>query len=729
MVNSDWQPTSLQQQIQVLESLCQRLQKAKTIQQKVLVADEQPQVRVFLRTSPSLAAYLNTVSPEAAFVIKIILAIGQGEIIFDPLINIEKSSDCLQELVQTLLKIEKFYTAIGGIAGYHLTVLKFILEKEAPHTPLSESVRYFTPEGIDISKPTPEVHQMIRWGIEQLEKMAEIYPVGGAGDRLQLLDEKTGEPLPAAQLPFCGRTLIEGLIRDLQGREYLHYKLCGKQLITPIAIMTSHEKHNHEHICQICEDHQWFGRPRESFLFFIQLLVPVITKEGKWVMSSPLHLALKPGGHGVIWKEALDQGVFDWLKQQNRTKALIRQINNPIAGTDNGLIAFAGLGSKRNKDFGFASCFRLLNTAEGMDVLIERKIDDGFEYRITNIEYTEFEQRGVKDAPSSPDSPYSLFPANTNILFIDLEAIKDAVAICPIPGMLINMKNTVSCSDSHGQEIQVQAGRLESTMQNIADYIVEKHPFPLEEGKRGDLRTYLTYNQRNKTISVTKQIFVPGKPLVGTPEGCFYDLMSNYHDLLTNYCMLELPDLPDEMSYLQQGPSFLVHIHPALGMLYSVIAQKIRGGSLAFGSEWILEIAEVDIENLQLEGSLIVEADSVMGKSNEEGIVVYSSNCGKCVLKNVVVKNQGIDRNSHNHFWKNQINRKECLHIVLHGNAEFTAENVVLSGDYFIEVPEGEHMKAYLQGDEVLFRTEKIDSPTWQWNYSFDKKDRIVLRK
>ena len=46
--------------------------------------------------------------------------------------------------------------------------------------------------------------------------MGEIYPLGGAADRLGLVDPDTGECLPAAMLSYCGRTLLEGLIRDLQ---------------------------------------------------------------------------------------------------------------------------------------------------------------------------------------------------------------------------------------------------------------------------------------------------------------------------------------------------------------------------------------------------------------------------------------------------------------------------------------------------------------------------------
>lgn len=46
--------------------------------------------------------------------------------------------------------------------------------------------------------------------------LGEMYPLGGSADRLGLVDPNSGECLPAAMLPFCGRTLLEGLIRDLQ---------------------------------------------------------------------------------------------------------------------------------------------------------------------------------------------------------------------------------------------------------------------------------------------------------------------------------------------------------------------------------------------------------------------------------------------------------------------------------------------------------------------------------
>lgn len=48
--------------------------------------------------------------------------------------------------------------------------------------------------------------------------------------------------------------------------------------------------------------------------------------DGRWLLSAPLQPLMKPGGHGVIWKLMLDSGVFDWLRAQGRSAAIVRQI-------------------------------------------------------------------------------------------------------------------------------------------------------------------------------------------------------------------------------------------------------------------------------------------------------------------------------------------------------------------------------------------------------------------
>lgn len=722
------QTSHIQTKIQAVEQLVEALRNAANMVEKLEILDRYPHVQEFLTKHPALTQCLNSLSPEDQYLMKSVIALGQGPIVFRNFDDDKSKRLQLIELLNNLAQIERFYSVIGGIIGYHLTVLKLIVERDGSQRN-ANGVSYHMPVGLDISQDTEEVRNSIRQGIASIKNMAEIYPVGGSGDRLDLHDDATGEALPVASLPFGGRPLLEGLIQDLQAREYLYYKIYDEQLDTPIAMMTSLEKNNHQNIIALCRDHQWFGRDPDSIRFFTQPLVPVLTIEGDWVMRNSFVLMMKPGGHGVIWKLAKNEGIFDWLLSKNRTHALVRQINNPIAGTDYGLIAFLGYGNLNKKIFGFASCQRRLNAPEGMDVLTEVVGNQGVDYCITNIEYTEFEQQGIHDVPVEPGGQYSKFPANTNILFVDLKAIQPIVETCPVPGMLINMKNSVKMIDGEGRERTIAAGRLESTMQNIADYIVDQYPKKPDEVTPAMLSSYITFNERKKTLSVTKKAAKQDGSLLDTPEGCFYEMQQNQFELLTRFCGMKVPDLGNEQHYRQRGPEFIVRLHPAIGPLYRIIAQKIYGGSLSIRSELQLEIAEVEIKNLNLDGSLLVVADSVMGKKNEKGKIEYSQETGKCILRSVTVNNKGIDREAQNNFAMNQISRKEAFRIILHGNGEFFAENVVFSGNIELEVRDGHRMVAFMRGDAIHYRVEKIAAPTWFWKYSFAPDDQIALKK
>lgn len=719
---------TIQEQIAHIEPLSIHLKAAETLEKKLYLVENHPFTKRYLSSSPLLQTWITQVPTMYRFVIQSLLAIGQGEVVFQDIESIEKPQEDLDMLVALLVNMEQFYDFMGGIVGYHLTVLKFIKAIQQQTVMASDDVHYAKPEGVDISQDAPQVRKIVRWGIEHLNEMGEIYPLGGAGDRLDLIDEKSGQPLPAAELRFCGRTLFEGLVRDLQGREFLYYKLFGKQLVTPLGIMTSHEKDNRAHVETIGKTAQWFGRPRETFDLFVQILVPMITIEGDWAMRQPLHPQLKPGGHGALWKTAEMAGVFKRFRQSHHSKVLIRQINNPVAGMDHGLLSLVGIGCHKKKSFGFASCPRLLNTSEGMDVLCERHRDHCYEYCITNIEYTDFKKHGVTDEPDEEGGEYSKFPANTNILFADLESVSAALDRCSLPGLLINMKSEVKCYVGQGCYELKKVARLESTMQNIADFMVDERGDERLKDQE-ELKTFLTYNKRRKTISVVKQSYHKDQPIIGTPEGGFYELMQNYRDLLME-CGMEVPPEQDVGSYLEQGPHFVALFHPAMGVLYSVIAQKIRDGRIASKSELLLEISEAEFVNVDVEGSLIVEADAVMGKRDEAGHIVYdSAQTGKCTLIDVVVRNRGTRFVSLQHVWKREVKREEALTIILHGNGEFFADGVTFTGSHHFEVADGERIMLCMRDGKIVQRSEKIVHATWQWHYAFNEEDRIILTK
>lgn len=721
--------TQLQKQIITLQNLLISLQKAPALLDKLAILDTFPPVQDYLQQSSPIQTILLRVAPEAQYAIKSILALGQGPIVFNQETTSQDYFHYLDALVEQLWEIETFYQHLGGIIGYHLTVITLLVNQQKETKSTFHSPPYLSLEGLHLEQDHPDVRQAVRWGIENISQLALIYPLGGSADRLNLTDEATGNPLPAACLPFLGRTLLEGMIRDLQALEYLNFKLSGQKILTPIAIMTSVEKNNHHHILQICEACQWFGRLKENFYFFIQPVVPVMTFEGNWSLSAPLTLTCKPCGHGVLWKLADEQGVFTWLESQGRHEVLIRQINNPVAGTDNTLLALMGIGNHHQKAFGFVSCKRPMYSDEGILVLIEIPKSQGYEYHLTNIEYTDFDQQGIQEVPEKPGSSFSIYPTNTNILFAAISSIRQALKICPIPGKLVNMKSKVPYLDSYGHLTHILGGRLESTMQNIADFIVDYFPQKLNQQECAQmLKTFVIYNTRSKTIAPTKKSYLPGESLHSTPEQAYYDLLSNHYVLLQQ-CHYQLPEWKEIKEHLLEGPACILLFHPALGPLYAIIAQKIRKGRLGQGAELQLEIAEVDIEDLILEGSLLIEAQPPLGSLDASGYLHHEQE-SRCTLKQVTIRNQGIDYQQVQCYWKNEVKRKEAVHIILHEGAEFHAEKIVLEGSHYFEVPPYHRLVLTSQGkDPWTPQLLPIDQPTWHWHYVFDAQNRLKITR
>ncbi len=699
MISETIQATNHQAQ---LKQLAVQMERAETRSEKMGLLQDSPEAQQGLK---ALKEFLPSLTEEEVFVALSIGAIHQTDRLLTPLKGEKEPKKAWSMLFAQLKALDEFYTGLGGIVGYHAATLSLIQESEIRG---KEHPQYLAPQSVDLTDSrAPSVRHSVALGIQGLPFMGEIYPIGGAADRLSLRDETTGTYLPAARLSFCGRNLVQHLIVDLEAREYLYYKLFGKQLTTPIAMMTSEEKSNRENILAIFEENDWFGRPQASCNFFTQPLVPTMNKKGEWCSRAPCSLLTKPGGHGVLWKCAEDAGVFDWFKQQGRKRALVRQINNLVSALDHGLIAFAGVGIEKGSIFGFAGCPSLEGASEGVDVVV--KNEEG--YCLTNIEYTEFAKLNI-------DSE-ARFPTNTNLLFVDLSAVRQAARLRPIPGVLINAKQMLTYQHGSGLVLD-EVVRLESTMQNIADEFTAE--------KRSELPTYITHNLRRKTISTVKRIASPESGLLNTPERCLLDRLTNYRELLTDDCGFELPPMSDEANFFLYGPSFLFEYHPALGPLFELIGQKLRTGRLNRGSELILEIAELDAEKLDIQGSLIVKADSPLGHHDEKNQLIFSEKAGRARLKNVRIRNRGINREKEQDFWRHPLDHTEKCEITIEEGGEFVAENILLEGDLSIHVPAGYCVTATMEKGKLHLKKELLEKgPSWHWTYSFDDEEKIIL--
>jgi len=715
----------IRDQITRLLPIVEKLKNISQLSEKLFYLNELSHMKEIpsFSTFASLLALCKGVKEE--FVVKAIVAIGQAPIVFNLSSPTEVPEENFFSLLDHLIEVEEFYQDLGGVIGYHLNFISLILEQDNSY--FSSSLNYTPPQGLNINQKNLKICNYIKKGISQLNRTAIFLPIGGAGDRLNLVDETTQTPLPAAVLPFLGLTLLEGLIRDLQSHEYLFYKLYHQRIHIPVALMTSKEKDNYQYVAEIIEKHNWFGRPKESFHFFMQPLVPVITEEGNWSLKQPLTLTLKPGGHGVIWKLAEDKGVLKKLMQQGYSQAFVRQINNPLANLDAALLTLIGVGGQHDKSFGFLSCERLLHSAEGANVLTEEKTAEGYAYCISNVEYTDFDRKSIGEVPLEENSPFSKYPSNTNILYVNIQAVKKALEVCSIPGTLINMKTVVPFIEADGTQREVKGGRLECTMQNIADFMQNEFCERLNNQEFLEhLNTFILFSDRIKTISTTKKSFKYGESPHGTPEQAYYDLQYNNRELFEKESGFTVPTLINFVEYLERGPNYLILYHPALGPLYSIISQKVRQGRLAENAELQLEIVEVDIQNLNLDGSLWIHSVDPLGIISCKDPLNYNAP-GNCTLKNVTVCNKGINRKESNHYWKNQLVHHELVKIILHEGAEFHAENIEIYGSQTFEVPAYHRLTLNNQdsSNKIEMKLIPIQSPTWYWDYQF-KDDGVI---
>lgn len=651
-----------------------------------------------------LSWYKDAPLPEKLVLMKLI-ALNQFTPLFSQFETVPNKIEKVKELTHSLVRVDSFYRNIGGLIGYQDTILRLFLAKDTP----LDATKFLLPPYIDIRQKNEEVWKLAYEGVKNLPQTAQILVLGGAGDRLNLIDSKTNEPLPVACLIFDGKTLFEGLMRDIEAQEYFYYRAFGKQISLPVVIMTSFTKNNNQHIVAMGKKNNWYGHNVHAIQIITQDQVPMVSLDGQWVTTAPFTLDMKPGGHGVIWKLAQESGSFQWLRSHGATSFIVRQVNNPLVGLDMNIASLLGYGTSHHKAFGFISIPSRPGLSEGLNIL---SIKPDNTAAISNIEYTQFTELKT----TRPDLfKEGACPANTNTLYANIAAIEDAVRKNPFPGTIVNAKATPEAlKNASTKKI---AARLECSMQNIADTFSS----PFTENSRKDpnsLTTFLLLQEREKLMSVAKKAFCPPQSVTETPESCYYDWLQACRRMLKDHCGFTLPKEQTLEEYLKDGPAFTFSFNPAIGPFWNVIGQKIHGGTLFPHADLTLDLAEISCSHLTLDGSLSIKALSPIGSQEEAG-TIFSDKVGRAFLENVTIKNEGFVSRTATEALNKSTKPKEQCEIILEGFSEIVAKDVTITGPLYLFVPNGQRaiLSATPSGEpDITF--ELISTPSW--TYSID---------
>lgn len=101
-----------------------------------------------------------------------------------------------------------------------------------------------------------------------------------------------------------------------------------------------------------------------------------------------------------------------------------------------------------------------------------------------------------------------------------------------LPGMIFNLSKQVTYTPAappgapREEPRVVHAGRMECTMQNLADSLTQTFPAPPALGDLADLGTFVVFNERRYVTSSAKRALKPGSTKVAqTPEGALPTLL------------------------------------------------------------------------------------------------------------------------------------------------------------------------------------------------------------
>ncbi|KAL4387539.1 hypothetical protein GQ457_09G030540 [Hibiscus cannabinus] len=179
-----------------------------------------------------------------------------------------------------------------------------------------------------------------------------------------------------------------------------------------------------------------------------------------------------------------------------------------------------------------------------------------------------------------------------------------------------------------GNRHSVPGGRLECTMQNIADNFLDKYyPSRCYKDVEDKLDTDIVNNEWRRVTSSAKKKRKPADTsLHQILDSSLLDIMQNAYDLLSQ-CDVYIPEV-ESNKYVDSGPPFLIFLQPAHISIWE--------------------------------------------------------------LHNVKVLNDGMDWPSpDNVYWKHDVCRLKALKVIPHGNIEFEANDVTIHGNHVFEVPNG----------------------------------------
>ena len=498
----------------------------------------------------------------------------------------------------------------GGVAKYIANARGLLaasrdgknpFEGWTPSVPAGKVVKYGGQEHVELE----------RVGVEEARSTAFVLVAGGLGERLGYSGIKVELPVEQASETKYLELYVKNILA-LQNREAsgdgVSVGCCGakstagaevKSQMIPLAIMTSDD--THEKTLSLLEKNDYFGASKEQVTLIKQEKVPCLIDNDAHLAlkdDDQYKLQLKPHGHGDVHSLLHTSGLLSkWMSQGKKWVVFFQDTNSLVFRVIPGAL---GVSKSMNLEFNSLCVPRKAKEAVGAISLLTHT--DGRKMTI-NVEYNQLDP--LLRATTNPDGDvndttgFSPFPGNINQLIVSLpEYAKQLKKTGGAIEEFVNPKYKDSTKTTFKSPT-----RLECMMQD----------YPKSLGTKAKVGftvfdNWVGYSPVKNSPADGLAKFKNGDPTHTATSGEF-----EFYECCAEMLRLAGADIPaatidQEFNGMKLPMGPRVVIGPNFASTFEELKAKIGKLKMTATSTLIIDGADVSIKNLDLDGTLIVNA-------------------------------------------------------------------------------------------------------------------------
>ncbi|KAK7282682.1 hypothetical protein RIF29_11654 [Crotalaria pallida] len=528
-------------------------------------------------------------SPQQQELAKVLIENGQTHLFRDwPAPGVD--DDDKKAFFDQIIRLDSSYP--GGLEAYIRNAKRLLADSKAGKNPF-DGFTPSVPTGETLTYGEENFIKFEETGVQEARKAAFVLVAGGLGERLGYSGIKVALPAETTTGVCFLQNYIESILalQDANSQGESQTKI-------PLVIMTSDDTHGRT--LELLESNSYFGMQPTQVTLLKQEKVACLDDNDARLALDPHNkykIQTKPHGHGDVHSLLYSSGILKVWHNAGLKWVLFFQDTNGLLFK----AIPAALGVSATKQYHVNSLAVPRKAKEAIGGITRLTHSDG-RSMVINVEYNQLDPllraSGYPDGDVNSETGYSPFPGNINQLILELgpyieELSKTGGAIQEF----VNPKYKDASKTSFKSST-----RLECMMQD--------YPKTLPPSARVGftvMETWLAYapvkNNAEDAAKVPK-----GNPYHSATSGEMAIYRAN--SLILKKAGVQVAD-PVLQVFNGQEVEVWPRItwKPKWGLTYSLIKSKVSGNcSISQGSTLAIKGKKIFIENLSLDGALIIDA-------------------------------------------------------------------------------------------------------------------------